>query len=111
MREDIVTTEDFEFTVGHKVLEQSHTGINAIQLTDAPYEGIIFSFGKVEFPNDSEPDGDGNVILRFDYEVYDDAGIEYVKGDLEDYLGKFLTELIIYGVKTNSIAYAGGVDE
>jgi hypothetical protein len=103
--------DDFEFTVGHKVTENKHHEMHAIQLTDEPYNGIIFSFGEVTFPTDGEPDSDGNVTLKFDYDIHDDAGIEYNKEEFEKYLGDFLTELIIYGVKNNNIAYSGGVDE
>lgn len=101
--------DDFVFKTGYKVMESHESGIQAIQLTDDPYNGIIFSYGKVEFPED-KIDDDG-CTLSFDYEIHDDAGIEYDKGKLETYLGDFLVELIMFGLSKNEIVYSGGTDE
>lgn len=92
----------------HKVLENKHDGMHAIQFTDGKFNGIIFSYGKVEFP---ETDDNDNAKLSFDYDVHDDAGLEYDKDEIEHYLGDFLIQLIISGIKKNNLSYTGGVDE
>ena len=90
----------------HVVLEHKHNGLHAIKLTEEPYRGIIFSYGKVQFIEE------GDVVrLKYDYDIHDDAGVEYVKEELEKYLGDFLMELIVWGVHENSLTYTGGVDE
>lgn len=90
----------------HKVLENTHNGCQAIKLTETPYSGIIISYGAVSF----DEVGD-HIKLKFDYEVHDDAGIEYDKQELEQYLGDFLQELIVWGIHNNDLTYTGGVDE
>ncbi len=105
--------EDFEFTVGHKIVEHKHHGVHAILLTDEPYSGIIFSYGKVEFTNDGEPDENGDAHLKFDYEIHE-IPENYESHDpdaFEKYIGDFLLELIMNGIKNNDISYTGGIDE
>ena len=91
---------------GHVVMENKHNGNHALKLTDPPYSGIIFSYGKVEF----EEVGD-TLKIKFVYDVHDDAGIDYDEVEFEKYLGDFLQELIYYGIEQNDITYTGGVDD
>lgn len=92
----------------HKVVESKKTGVDAIKLTEDPYSGIIFHYGKVGFDEDEE---EGKLRISFDYEILDDAGIEYDQDRFEQYLGDFLQELIHFGLKENNLVYTGGVDE
>lgn len=91
----------------HVVLENKYDGTHAIKLLEDPYSGIIISYGKVSFDTN-----ENNAVLKlsFDYEVHDDLGLEYDKVQFENYLGDFLQELILHGVKHNDITYTGGVD-
>jgi len=98
-------------SVGHVVIEQKSTGIEAIKLTDDPYNGIIFTYGKVSLPSVEEFMETGEAKLAFEYEIIDNAGIEYDKVEFEQYLGDFLVELIDFGMQNNDITYTGGVDE
>jgi len=92
----------------HKVLEHKHNGQQAIKLTEEPYSGIIFSYGKVEFDvNDDETE----CKIKFDYDVHDTAGKDVKTEAFHQYLGDFLQELIIWGVQNNDLTYTGGVDE
>lgn len=92
----------------HRVLESKSDGIHAIQFTDGPFNGIIFNYGKVEFP-ESDKEGD-TTKLSFEYDVH--GGLEeYDKEEFEQYLGDFLVQLIMYGIKNNDIAYTGGIDD
>lgn len=90
----------------HKVLENKRNGVQAIKLTESPYSGIIFNYGKVSFDEQSE-----QLKIAFEYDIIDDAGVDYVKEELEQYLGDMLVEFITYGLIKNEITYTGGVDE
>jgi hypothetical protein len=103
-------SDDFQFLVGHVIVEsRSDEGLSAIKLTDDPYAGIVFSFGKVQFPEDLAEDE--NCQISFDYDVYDDAGVEYNVDEFEKYIGDFLIELIMYQLSKNDIVYTGGIDD
>jgi len=107
----MIKLEDFneDDMFPHRVLESKYDGIHAIEFTDGPFKGIIFSYGKVEFPETDDND-DGTAKLSFDYDVQ--GGLEeYDKEEFEQYLGDFLVQLIMYGLKNNDIAYTGGIDD
>lgn len=91
----------------HVVLENKHNGMHAIKLTEDPYSGIIFSYGRVWFDDDS----DVTLKINFDYDVHDSNGIDYDTVEFETYLSGFLQELILYGIHNNDLTYTGGVDE
>lgn len=92
----------------HIVLENRHNNTQAIQLTEEPYSGIIFSFGKVEFEEDEEND---RAKIKFEYEVHDDAKKVWKDEPFEKYLGDFLQELIMAQLEVNELTFTGGVDE
>lgn len=93
----------------HKVLEHKNgEGVYALKLTEGKHAGIIFSYGKVEFKENEAKD---NLVINFEYEIHEDYGITYDKGEFERELGEFLQELIEYGVENNDITYTGGIDE
>jgi len=102
--------DDFQFLVGHVIVEShSDKGLSAIKLTDAPYAGIVFSYGKVQFPEDVLEEE--KCVISFDYDVYDNAGIEYNVDEFEKYIGDFLIELIVHQLSNNDITYTGGIDD
>jgi hypothetical protein len=92
-----------------QVMENKANGMQAIKLTEPPFDGIIYTYGKVEFIEDNDND---KLNLSFEYEVLDNAnkGMTDMK-PFELYIGKILEELIHIGVEENSITYTGGVDE
>jgi hypothetical protein len=92
-----------------KVVESSSTGLQALKLTEEPFAGIIYTYGKVEFDEDEAND---KVFIRFEYEILDQAGKGLTdKAPFEKYIGDILTEMIHRGVAENSLVYTGGVDE
>jgi hypothetical protein len=92
-----------------KYLESKNSGVTAIQLTEEPFSGIIYSYGKVEFNADEE---NFKLTLKFEYEIHDMAGKDLSnKQPFEQYIGKILEELLHQGIEENSITYTGGVDE
>jgi len=92
-----------------QVMESKSTGLQAIKLTDGAFEGIIYTYGKVDLKEDLDND---KVKLAFEYEILDyaDKGMTDMK-PFEAYIGKILEELIHIGIEENSITYTGGVDE
>ncbi len=90
-----------------QMMESRSDGTIAIKLTEPPFDGIIYNYGKV----DLNEDGD-TVRLHFEYEILDmaDKGLTDKK-PFESYIGKILEELIHIGIEENSITYTGGIDE
>lgn len=91
------------------VLENKHNGMHAIKLTGVPFDGIIYTYGKVSFDEDEAND---TIRLAFEYEIIDNAnkGMTDMK-PFETYIGKILEELIHQGIKENNLSYTGGIDE
>lgn len=88
------------------VLESKRGENDRIKLTEGPYKGIIFSYGKVDFK-----EVDDYVKLHFEYEVHEDSGVTYVTEELEQYLGALLEAIMVEQLLKNEIVYTGGVDE
>lgn len=86
------------------VVENRITGHDAIKLTSGPYEGIIFSYGKVSF----DEQGD-TCKLNFQYEVHENQ-IEYDKKEFEFYIGELLQFIMIDELQKNNITYTGGTE-
>lgn len=92
-----------------QVLERKHDGLSAVKLTEEPYQGIIFTYGKVGLEADEET---STLKINFNYEILETNGKELTdKHEFEVYIGKILEELIHLGVQDNSVTYTGGVDE
>lgn len=91
------------------VTENKHNGLQAIKLTEPPFDGIIYTYGKVSMDANEE---ERSLHLKFEYEILDhaDKGMTDMK-PFEAYIGKILEGLIHEGVEENSLTYTGGVDE
>ena len=94
-----------------KVFANKEGGNDAIMFEEGPYQGVTFSYGKIEFPNDGEPDGDGQVHMKFEYEILSDISEEYDIKEFEGYIGDYLLDLIAEQISKNEVVYSGGVDE
>lgn len=93
----------------YTVVQSKYTGLDAIKLTEHPFDGIIYAYGKIEFEEDEEND---SLHLKFDYEILEDAGKGLTdKKPFEEYIGKILEDLIHEGIEENNLVYTGGVDE
>jgi hypothetical protein len=81
----------------------------ALKLLEGKYEGLIFSYDKVEFVEH----GDENAVtLKFGYEIHrKPEGLEVDFDELEYVLGGFLTELIQEQLGNNELIFTGGTDE
>lgn len=95
--------------INYAVVENKHTGVDAIKLLDEPFSGIIIAYGKVDFEEDEAND---RLHLKFEYEIIDKANKEFTDiKPFEKYLGDLLQQLIHEGLRDNSLIYKGGVDE
>lgn len=91
------------------VVESKYSGQDAIKLTEYPWEGIIYTYGKIEFEED---DVNFTLHLKFDYEIIDKNGKDFTDNKpFEKYIGAILEELLHDGIKNNNLTYTGGIDE
>jgi hypothetical protein len=88
------------------VVENRKTGHDAIKLTSGPFQGIIYSYGKVKF----DEQDDGTCKLNFEYELHENSQ-EYNKEEFEAYIGDLLQFMIMDELQKNNITYTGGIDE
>jgi hypothetical protein len=91
------------------VIVENQQGFDAIKLTENPFEGIIYSYGKVSFEEDEINE---SLRLSFEYEIIDYANKVLTDTQpFEQYIGRILEELIHEGIEANNLTYAGGIDE
>ena len=90
-----------------KYMQNHKSGLQALKLTEEPYKGIMFTFGKVSF---NERD-DGNMTCNFEYNIIDDCNKEIDMRQFENYISRILEALIQQGIRDNSLTYTGGVNE
>jgi len=95
--------------VPHEVLkEYGNTGFNKIRFTAGLLEGIIVSFGRVNFNTEDN----GEIKLSFDYETDGKPKYRMVhKEEMEKLLGDFLMSLIEEEMRTKKAIFQGGKDE
>lgn len=101
-------TKHFDLPI--KVVTQAIDGqeMYGVELLESPYEGIIISYGRIEFDPDEEND---RLDLRFEYELHRDNGEEYDKKEFENYIGNLLTEMIHQELSRRELIYTGGTDD
>lgn len=76
----------------YSVVQNKNTGMDAIKLLDAPFEGIIFAYGKIDFKEDSD---NNELSISFEYELLDKGNKDF--GNIEPfeaYIGKLLEHMI-----------------
>lgn len=74
-----------------------------IKLTEGPYAGIIYKYGRVQLIEEDE-----SLRVRFEYQLKDGSTLD---SSFVQHIGPILTDLINEGVRLNSIVYTGGTDE
>lgn len=82
-----------------------------IELLEDPFEGIRYSYGKVELV---EPEVKGeDATLKFEYSVWDQRLVTQLSEDklFQKTIGDILVELIEKQLAANEIVYTGGTDE
>jgi hypothetical protein len=93
-------------TLRYKTVQNKKTNVEAIKLLEHPYEGIIYSYGKVKFVEEGD-----NLRIKFEYDIIEDADSIYDTKEFEQYIGDILQELIHLGIEKNNITYTGGIDD
>lgn len=92
----------------HKVVEDRNSGLDAIKLTEYPYEGIIITYGQVNFEPDEQND---TLKIKFEYDILEGNVPDWNKPKFEQYIGDLLQELIHQGIEENSLTYTGGIED
>ena len=93
----------------YTVVQSRIDGLDAIKLTEEPFSGIIYTYGKVGFEED---EANSTIHLKFEYEILDYNQKHLTdKKPFENYIGKILEDLIHEGIAENNLTYTGGVDE
>lgn len=81
----------------------------AMKFLEGKYEGMVFSYGKVEFVEHGDEDA---ATLKFAYEIHKNPGNvdSFDKQEVEYVLGGFLQELIKEQLGKNELIYTNGTD-
>lgn len=75
-------------------------GTGCITINGGEFDGIKFSYGKVEFPDEAEP------IMSFHYDIH--SGEPTSKTKFETAIGDLLIEMIKEQLTENTLVYSGG---
>lgn len=82
-------------------------GTPAIEITEPPYEDIVFSYGKVSLQEDPNQD---QLRLKFELSIMrGDVKLES-DNDFIQYVGNILIEMIDAGLMKHDLVYTGGTD-
>jgi hypothetical protein len=76
--------------------------ILAVEITGGEFDGTVFSYGKVEFPDPDTPN------LSFTYKVHH-SDIDTTTERFKNTIGDILVEMIEDSLKKNETVFAGGV--
>ena len=96
--------------VNYTVIEKTNeAGLHHIIILEGVYEGVVFTLGKVSFPEDESVDC---AVISFEYNIVERPdGCDTTHNDaLQDVLGGILTDLIENMVGKEEISYVGGTD-
>ena len=92
----------------HSIIKQTEkyiTGLQVLLITSGEFNGIEFTYGKVEIK-----DVNGEGILSFDRDIH--SGQTNVDMDrFDQFVGDYLISIIDEYLANNSVVYSGGVDE
>jgi len=79
-----------------------------IDLAEQPYDGIMFSYGKVEFKEPEVEDED--VLLQFEYNLRDESLTDQYKndGEFHQVIGEILLGMIEDQLANGELVYKGG---
>lgn len=89
-----------EFTYG-----EGENGAITIHFKAGPYKGVTFSYGKVWFPDESQP------ILSFEYDLLGGQDLIKDKDKFNEYIGRMLEELLRAAMEDETLIYTGGTNE
>ena len=74
------------------VVENRHTGLDAIRLLDEPFAGIVYCYNQVNLSEDEES---GTAFINFDYEILDKSNKEFGSMEpFEQYISQILQQIL-----------------
>jgi hypothetical protein len=76
--------------------------ILAVEISDGEFNGTVYSYGKVEFPEPDEPK------LSFEYTVHH-SDVDTSNEKFKNKIGNILVEMIEDSLKKNETIFAGGI--
>lgn len=80
-------------------------GTPAIELTEDPYEDVVFSYGKVSLQEEQD-----QLRLKFHPSILRGESALDSDQDFIKYIGDILIEMIDAGLMKHDLVYTGGVD-
>jgi hypothetical protein len=93
----------------HEILHEEvgtlPNGAIKIKFTNTEFDDIILSIGKVSF----EDEGEAGSVLHYEYDVIEHKK-DFVKEDLDKFVGDFIMQAIMKGLEKNDLIYTGGID-
>jgi hypothetical protein len=86
--------------------EKTIGGLPCIQLTSGPYQGIDYTYGKVQLVEKED-----RLRLKFDLQVLNDVDCLAEDHDFIQYVGEILETMIREGLMKNDLVFSGGINE
>ena len=83
--------------------EITEDGFYKIKILSGEFSGCVYTFGKVEFPDENEP------ILSFDYNLIEGKVDDRKK--FENTIGDILVQLLQKAMEQKELIFKGGTDE
>ena len=89
----------------YKYISRKEDNWASICIMGGRYSGIIYQYGKVSVA--TEENAEGNLTLRFDYNIVDDYGIseEELHDDFRDLLGDILVDIMDDQLEEDNFEY------
>ena len=85
--------------------EKTIGGLPCIQLTAGPYEGIDYTYGRVQLVEEGD-----QLRLTFDLRVLNDVDCLEQDHEFIQYVGDILETMIREGIMKNDIVFSGGTE-
>ena len=79
----------------------------SICLIGGNFDGVIYRYGKVSIPEETEKDGEGNLPFRFEYDIVDNNSIPRENFDNEFFklIGDILVDIIHDQMKEDNVEF------
>lgn len=90
----------------YELLDQDWGGNQLIKLTESPYCGIIYSYGRVRLLEE-----DDLLRVQFEFNIHENPIGDIERNQFKNYIGDILVDLIDKNLINNSLVYTGGIDE
>ena len=85
--------------------EKTISGLPCIQLTAGPYQGIDYTYGRVQLVEEGD-----QLRLKFDLKVLNDVDCLAQNQEFIQYVGDILETMIREGIMKNDLVFSGGTE-